>query len=79
MSKVTFKKYSLGMGKIIIYCTYNGCPFGKIHQSNNDNPFNNLLWYIQFDKDIEISDGKILRAVAKKLDKLNRADEEREE
>jgi len=67
MSKVTFEKFGFAEGKKIV-CGYKGYSFGEIHRSNN------RCWYMQFAEGLEISNGKILRAIAKKLDKLNHVD-----
>ncbi len=67
MSKVTFRESGFAEGKKI-FCSYKGYSFGQIHRSNN------AYWYIEFEEGLEISSGKILRAIAKKLDKLNGKD-----
>ena len=64
MSKVIFEKHGFAEGKKID-CIYKDSLFGQIIRHSN------AYWYVEFEEGLKIISGKILRAIAKKLDKLN--------
>ena len=67
MSKVIFEEHGFAEGKKID-CIYKDYLFGQISRHSNAG------WYVEFEEGLEISSGKILRGIAKKLDKLNHED-----